>query len=121
MPENMSDDANAPASDHLADFEPLERELCTEGTCIGIIGPDGFCKECGRPGRATVIDPRTQGLLADEEVAGELEAAVLQGDLPPAPDDFADRSLCPDGACIGVIGSDGRCSECGRSASAAPG
>jgi hypothetical protein len=117
----MIDDANSHASPDLGDFEPLERELCTEGTCIGIIGPDGFCKECGRPGRTTVIDPRTQGLRADDEVAGEIEAAVLESDLPPAPDDFADRSLCPDGTCIGVIGSDGRCGECGRSASAAPG
>jgi len=27
------------------------------------------------------------------------------------------RRLCPDGACIGVIGDDGRCRVCGRSAS----
>jgi hypothetical protein len=26
------------------------------------------------------------------------------------------RRLCPDGACIGVIGDDGRCPVCGRSA-----
>jgi hypothetical protein len=26
------------------------------------------------------------------------------------------RRLCPDGACIGVIGDDGRCRVCGRSA-----
>jgi len=29
------------------------------------------------------------------------------------------RRLCPDGGCIGVIGSDGRCHVCGRSASGA--
>lgn len=29
-------------------------------------------------------------------------------------DDWADRSLCPDGACTGVIGGDGRCKVCGR-------
>jgi len=28
------------------------------------------------------------------------------------------RRLCPDGGCIGVIGSDGRCRVCGRSAGA---
>jgi hypothetical protein len=35
----------------------------------------------------------------------------------------AKRRLCPDGACIGVIGDDGRCRVCGASASAngAPG
>ena len=27
------------------------------------------------------------------------------------------RRLCPDGACIGVVGSDGRCHVCGRLAS----
>jgi hypothetical protein len=27
------------------------------------------------------------------------------------------RRLCPDGACIGVIGDDGRCRVCGRAAS----
>jgi hypothetical protein len=26
------------------------------------------------------------------------------------------RRLCPDGACIGVIGTDGRCHVCGRAA-----
>ena len=33
------------------------------------------------------------------------------------------RRLCPDGACIGLVGDDGRCRVCGRSAggkSAAP-
>jgi hypothetical protein len=32
------------------------------------------------------------------------------------PDDFdpTQRRLCPDGACVGVIRADGRCSECGR-------
>jgi hypothetical protein len=28
------------------------------------------------------------------------------------------RRLCPDGACIGVVGDDGRCRVCGRSAGA---
>ena len=31
------------------------------------------------------------------------------------------RRLCPDGGCIGVIGSDGRCRVCGRSAGGGPG
>jgi hypothetical protein len=29
-----------------------------------------------------------------------------------------DRALCPDGACIGVIGADGRCTVCGTAAAA---
>ncbi len=30
------------------------------------------------------------------------------------PFDPARRKLCPDGACVGVIGADGRCGVCGR-------
>lgn len=30
--------------------------------------------------------------------------------------DWAERTLCPDGACTGVIGSDGACRVCGRAA-----
>jgi hypothetical protein len=30
------------------------------------------------------------------------------------------RRLCPDGACIGLIGADGRCKVCGRAASGSP-
>jgi hypothetical protein len=29
-------------------------------------------------------------------------------------DDFSNRVLCSDGTCIGVIGADGRCKECGK-------
>jgi hypothetical protein len=31
-------------------------------------------------------------------------------------EDWADRTLCPDGACTGVIGGDGVCKVCGRAA-----
>jgi hypothetical protein len=26
-----------------------ERRLCSDGMCIGVIGPDGRCRECGKP------------------------------------------------------------------------
>jgi len=29
------------------DFD--SRKLCSDGTCIGVIGADGLCKECGKP------------------------------------------------------------------------
>jgi len=112
----MSEDVTPRASD---EFNALERELCPEGTCIGLIGPDGFCKECGRPGRGAGIDPRTQGLRTENEVAAELESAIIEGDAAPAPEEFAERRLCPDGTCIGVIGPDGVCGECGRAAGSA--
>ena len=95
------------------DDEP--RELCSDDMCVGLIGQDGFCRECGKPGETASIDPRTRGLRSDEDVAEELEAKITKGDIPAAPADFADRRLCPDGGCIGVIGKDGKCKECGRS------
>jgi hypothetical protein len=89
-------------------FEPARRELCPDDSCIGLIGPDGRCKVCGTVGRSAMVDPRNQGMIApDADAAGD--------DL-----DDDDRELCPDGACVGLIGSDGRCKVCGRTAEGAP-
>ncbi len=43
--------ARVPESARLEKEEdPFEdRILCSDGTCIGVIGPDGRCKECGKP------------------------------------------------------------------------
>ena len=30
-------------------FDPNKRVACSDGSCIGIIGPDGKCTECGKP------------------------------------------------------------------------
>ena len=35
-------------------------------------------------------------------------------DLPALDEDWDSRVLCSDESCIGVIGPDGRCRECGR-------
>lgn len=83
-------------------FEPARRELCPDGSCIGLIGPDGRCKVCGTVSPSAVADPRRQGMVAPAD--GEQES--------DAGDD--DRELCPDGACIGLVGDDGRCNVCGR-------
>jgi len=32
-----------------ADLEWERRTLCADESCIGVIGPDGRCKECGKP------------------------------------------------------------------------
>ena len=34
-------------ADHDNDWE--NRVLCHDGNCIGVIGPNGLCKECGKP------------------------------------------------------------------------
>jgi hypothetical protein len=76
-----------------------DRKLCPDGSCIGLIGDDGRCKVCGR---AEDGSPPPE---EDEE--GELAATA--GD-----ESFEDdRQLCPDGSCIGIIGSDGKCKVCG--------
>jgi hypothetical protein len=105
------------------------RRLCPDESCIGVIGPDGRCKECGRA--AEPVGP--QDRPPEEEgtpAPAQQEATEEEGAEPPteeteAPtgsvldagtgeDDWENRRLCPDESCIGVIGPDGRCKECGR-------
>jgi hypothetical protein len=92
-------------------FEPARRELCPDETCVGLIGVDGRCKVCGSVGASAVADPRRQGMAVDTDATADATDAL---------DD--DRELCPDGACIGVIGDDGLCKVCGAQGTApAPG
>ena len=99
------------------------RILCSDGSCIGVIGPDGHCKECGKKYEGTL--PET--IVADNESRSEGEDEPRTGadmDAQPAADaslreeteadDWVNRQLCSDGNCIGVIGPDGRCKECGK-------
>jgi hypothetical protein len=99
-----------------------QRQLCPDGACIGLIGPDGTCKVCGRVA-PDWGDERRRGLVAEEGAPGE--EASAQGDavdeiLPAAPAALGEaatwqrRRLCSDGACIGVIGPDGICKVCGK-------
>ncbi len=39
--------AAAPAEEEATEW--ADRRLCSDGNCIGVIGPDGRCKECGKP------------------------------------------------------------------------
>lgn len=138
-----------------------QRQLCPDGACIGVIGPDGTCKVCGHAA-PNWGDERTRGLLeAEEDGDEEADDDLADGDEGDADDEDGDegedegdgdegedegnkdgdddelaaaperaattsrggwtaRQLCPDGACIGVIGADGRCKVCGRPASDAP-
>jgi hypothetical protein len=95
------------------DFEPARRELCPDGACVGLIGPDGRCKVCGTVGASAVADPRHTGLRP------------MRDDDDPGSDLDTDRELCPDGSCVGVLGPDGACKVCGARAdgtrSAVPG
>jgi hypothetical protein len=119
----------------IDDDDFAHRELCPDGGCIGVLGPDGRCKVCGTIGPGAVADPRLVHRVADSdddpddsdendhenenenenendnENENENETASVDGEL-------ADRELCPDGACLGVLGSDRRCKICGTVAPA---
>jgi len=107
-------------NEELASVDEWEnRILCSDGNCIGVIGPDGHCKECGKkyegalPEEVLSVEtapPEDDGL----EEESELEQVLEQEDELPADPDWEDRILCSDGNCIGVIGPDRRCKECGK-------
>ena len=99
------------------------RTLCSDESCIGVIGPDGRCKECGKPYEGSLnVAERPSQAAADKDEAEADEAGVAAEDnMVAAEEDAAEedpdwekRILCSDGNCIGVIGSDGRCKECGK-------
>jgi hypothetical protein len=94
-----------------------QRQLCPDGSCVGVIGSDGTCKVCGHAA-PNWGDERRRGQRPEEEADAETEAHEALHDLPEAPEDFEHRRLCPDGACIGVLGDDGACRVCGARAEA---
>ena len=117
----MTDTRNPdrPSGQRISDAEWANRRLCADGNCIGVIGPDGRCKECGRPGGKdlpasddTPLEPQFDVGAADN--AAPAETAPFDSQADPDADEWENRRLCPDGNCIGIIGPDGRCKECGR-------
>jgi hypothetical protein len=94
-------------------FDTEDRELCADGACTGVIGPDGKCKACGRPAGAPPQpgEPAfsVQGEAAEPDFLAERGEHVFDED---------DRQLCPDGNCTGLIGADGKCKVCGLPATA---
>ncbi len=125
--------------DHIdADPEWEKRILCSDGNCIGVIGPDGLCKECGKPyegieqisdhegNQEEIFDTPSphEGLIYDEEkflsenpeeVNNTYDESGTDTDSGSEADpEWDKRILCSDGNCIGVIGPDGRCKECGK-------
>jgi hypothetical protein len=98
-------------------FDPSQRRLCPDGSCVGLLGSDGKCKVCGTLGSGgtgvtPAAGPPAVGTPQPEnEIAGEVESEPASG-TEAAFD--PNRRLCPDDACIGVIGSNNRCGVCGR-------
>jgi hypothetical protein len=107
--------------DEEQEFDPGNRQLCPDGTCVGLVRADGRCAVCGQAGGQA--PPRGAGprpAQADAEMtAGAPDpltaASGSQGADRGDEDGFdANRKLCEDGTCVGVLGPDGRCLVCGR-------
>jgi hypothetical protein len=112
-------------------FDPQRRRLCSDGSCVGIVGPDGRCRMCGLahpdgPGDVAAFSPTAASLDEDGDLA-EADDVALAADGPQIKDVGNDggfnasRPLCPDGSCVGVLGPDGRCKVCGSTAESAGG
>jgi hypothetical protein len=106
-----------------------QRILCSDGNCIGIIGADGRCTECGRPydgerplpvAEPAAADEGADASPADRQITAETDRvsadSVLDTQSTAGENDdvWEKRTLCVDESCIGVVGPDGRCKECGK-------
>jgi hypothetical protein len=94
-------------------FDPARRRLCPDGACVGVVGPDGRCRECRRTEAQAAAGAEVELEAAPPDVSSAAEptpaAATSQGGgFDPK------RRLCDDGTCVGVVGSDGVCRVCGR-------
>ena len=109
--------------EELKDIDWENRVLCSDESCIGVIGADGRCKECGKayegelpfsegPAEEASADETVEAPAPPEDQAPETSAPGSDEDYDP--NDWDQRKLCSDGNCIGVIGPDGRCKECGK-------
>lgn len=107
---------------HQDDIDWENRILCSDGNCIGVIGPDGRCKECGLPYEGDLPAALTENRVAAATAPAEtvtppeetIETEALVSESASDDDDeWENRRLCVDGNCIGVIGPDGKCKECG--------
>ena len=110
----------------ISDQEWENRVLCSDESCIGVIGPDGRCKECGLPykgklpetfpeGPTSEVNQTQDETLTDNTGDNDASDETAEGnESTDLDDEWARRKLCVDEGCIGVIGPDGRCKECGK-------
>ncbi len=88
-----------------------KRILCSDESCIGTIGADGKCKECGKAYEGNL--PEGHGKESFPEVKTEEQKPAPPTEVD-SNDDWDKRVLCSDESCIGTIGADGKCKECGK-------
>ena len=108
--------AVAPDPDNGPPLDLHSRQLCGDGTCIGVIGPDGRCKECGREAvveELSAAPSDSETAVAEDQPGAEPDSS---SESVASDEDWENRRLCVDGNCIGVVGVDGKCKLCGKSA-----
>ena len=113
-------------SNSNADLEWQNRRLCVDESCIGVIGPDGCCKECGKRDPEAPASPAENDTSvpasAESEEENQQDSAAAEAVSHDDDEEFAgiadeeweNRTLCIDESCIGVVGPDGCCKECGK-------
>ncbi|HSS00109.1 MAG TPA: hypothetical protein VLM79_23795 [Kofleriaceae bacterium] len=95
-----------------------QRQLCPDGACVGVIGPDGTCKVCGRAApnwgderKRGLIDPPDEDASEDDDDLDDdgLAADGSDGDEYDDDDDAAadDDHGHDDGDRAGLSGSSG--------------
>lgn len=118
-----------PKAKAYSDNDWESRTLCGDGSCIGVIDKNGHCTECGKTLEEARKEEKTRSYLKKEKTKtgfwqkrrsrdrNATRNYSHQDNIPGDNDDPIDlenRVLCSDQACIGIMGSDGRCTECGR-------
>jgi hypothetical protein len=103
----------SPSEDEGAEALDLaQRQLCPDGACVGLVAENGRCRLCGRS--ATEAPGDAHGATGDAHGAtGDAHGATGDTVDEAVDPDLAARRLCPDGACVGLVGGDGRCKVCG--------
>ncbi len=98
------------------DIEWENRVLCSDESCIGIIGSDGRCKECGKiyEGHEDTFDNESPQDISEPDIKNDSREAEEEPIKTDIDSEWENRVLCSDASCIGVIGPDGRCKECGK-------
>ncbi|MFC1856521.1 hypothetical protein ACFL9U_00655 [Thermodesulfobacteriota bacterium] len=117
MTERMMEEMKSRSGTPNLELEWEKRTLCCDGSCIGVIGPDGRCKECGKPHGEGPTEEKPPSQYIEETVdtesgdeeSGEEKLSESEQDI-----EWENRTLCSDESCIGVIGPDGHCKECGK-------
>jgi len=96
------------------------RRLCSDGSCVGLIGSDGKCTVCGTRDDGEQSLPSPDSPAHDDFASDDFDGPEVEpiGDMADgaAPGFDPNRRLCSDDTCVGVIGEDALCRVCRKPA-----